>query len=312
VINIKKTFFVILIYLSCVIESYSSIKDGLFATVGSKAITRSDIVNEIKTILILSGQNYSTQNAQQLENVAINSTIKRIVKQIEVEKYDDLRFNENDLYIELDQMAKNANLELDTLKNIFIANDIDFSNIKEQIRTELKWNSLIFQLYKDRLSVNINEINEQLKLIQNKKEIEEFLISEIIIKSVPKEDLQAEIKKIKNKIKAEGFKNVAITLSISETALKGGDLGWVNENIISDKFKTKIAATPIGDISEPIILPQGILFFKVRDKRKIEKFLNLEEAKNQLIKAEKTKILNMHSLSHYDNLRRSIAINYFQ
>ena len=178
-INIKKTFFVILIYLSCIIESYSSIKDGLFATVGSKAITRSDIVNEIKTILILSGQNYSTQNAQQLENVAINSTIKRIVKQIEVEKYDNLRFNENDLYIELDQMAKNANLELDTLKNIFIANDIDFSNIKEQIRTELKWNSLIFQLYKDRLSVNVNEINEQLKLIQNKKEIEEYLISEI-------------------------------------------------------------------------------------------------------------------------------------
>ena len=96
-INIKKTFFVILIYLSCIIESYSSIKDGLFATVGSKAITRSDIVNEIKTILILSGQNYSTQNAQQLENVAINSTIKRIVKQIEVEKYDNLTISGSNL-----------------------------------------------------------------------------------------------------------------------------------------------------------------------------------------------------------------------
>ena len=106
-INIKKIFFVIIIYLLCTIESYAAVKDGLFATVGGKAITKSDIVNEIKTILILSGQNYSEQNAQQLENVAINTVIKRSVKQIEIEKYEDLGFNETDLYKELNQMAKN-------------------------------------------------------------------------------------------------------------------------------------------------------------------------------------------------------------
>jgi len=31
----------------------------------------------------------------------------------------------------------------------------------------------------------------------------------------------------------------------------------------------------------------------------------------QLVKAEKTKILRMHSLSHYENLRKSITINYY-
>ena len=69
--------------------------------------------------------------------------------------------------------------------------------------------------------------------------------------------------------------------------------------------------TAIGNISEPIILPKGILFFKVKDKRKIQKFKNLEKAKDQLVNAEKLKILNMHSLSHYDKLRRSVSINYF-
>ena len=63
---------------------------------------------------------------------------------------------------------------------------------------------------------------------------------------------------------AEGFKNVARDISISETALNGGDLGWVNENAISSEFKKKIMNTAIGNISEPIILPKGILFFKVR------------------------------------------------
>ena len=47
------------------------------------------------------------------------------------------------------------------------------------------------------------------------------------------------------------------------------------------------------------------------DKRKVNTFDNLEEAKKGLIYSEKTKILNMHSLSHYDNIRRSITINYY-
>ena len=94
-------------------------------------------------------------------------------------------------------------------------------------------------------------------------------------------------------------------------ALQGGDLDWVSENAISEKFKSKIISTPVGNISEPIILPEGILFFKVRDKRKLKKFVNLEDAKNQLVNAEKTKILRMHSLSHYENLRKSITINYY-
>ena len=289
----------------------TTIKDGLFATVGNKAITHSDIVNEIKIILILSDQRFSEDNRKQLESAAIKSTIKRNIKQIEIEKYNSLEFNQNDLNKELKQISSHLNIDVEMLKKIFIDNEIDFSNIVDQIKTELLWNSLIFKLYKNRLSININEINEQLKLIQNKKEINEYLISEIVIKHVLKDKLESEIKKIKNKIKIQGFEKVAMTSSISKTALKGGNLGWISENVISKKIKSKIINTPVGNISEPIFLPQGILFFKVRDKRQLKRFIDLENTKNELVNAEKSKILNMHSLSHYDNLRRSISINYY-
>ena len=310
-INIKNIISVIIISFFCLSESYAAIKDSLFATVGNKAITRSDIINEIKIILILNGQNFSQDYAEQIESSAIQSTIMRNLKQIEIEKYNSLKFNYADLNSELNQLASNINMSLDTLKNTFIANELDFSSISNQIQTELLWNSLIFKLYKDRLSININEIEEQLKLIQNKKETEEYLISEIIVKPVPKDKLESEIKKIKNKIKIEGFEKVAMDLSISETSLKGGNLGWISENVMSEKFKDKILKTPIGTISEPILLTEGILFFKVKDKRKLERVINLEDAKNQLVNAEKQKVLKMHSLSHYEKLRRSILINYY-
>ena len=67
----------------------------------------------------------------------------------------------------------------------------------------------------------------------------------------------------------------------------------------------------MGQISEAIFLPEGIVIFKVRDKRTSKQFLDLDDAKNQLVNAEKQKMLTMHSLSHYDNLRRSVTINYY-
>ena len=287
------------------------IKDALFATVGNKAITQSDIVNEVKTILILNGQAFSESQRTQIESAAIKSIIKRTVKQIEISKYKTLQYNMADLNKELENMASNLNVSLETLKKVFSRNEIDFSNVIDRVKTDLLWNSLIFEIYKNRLSINIDEIDEQLKLIQNKKEIEEYLISEIIVRNVQKEKMKAEIEKIKNKINIDGFEKTAMSLSISQTAMSGGNLGWISENVISEKFRAQIMKTPVGNISDPIFLPEGILIFKVRDKRKLKNVVNLEGVKNQLVNAEKTKILNMHSLSHYDNLRRSLSINYY-
>mgnify|MGYP001310225310 FL=1 len=199
-----------------------------------------------------------------------------------------------------------------TLKNICESNELDFAKIEEQVKIELYWNSLIFEIYKHNLSINQTEIEDRLKLVQNKKKIEEYLISEIVIKNVETNKLDSEIQRLKDKIKIEGFENVAKELSISESGMKGGDLGWISENIISEKIKSKLMETPIGKLSSPIILQDGILIFKVRDKRKIDKNVSLEEIKNELINAEKTKILNMHSMSHYDKARRSISIKFFQ
>ena len=288
-----------------------AIKNSLFATIGNKAITQWDISNEMKILLILSDQSFNEDIKIQLQTSAIQSTINRTIKKIEVEKHNSLTFLKADLDNELKKMADKLNMDRDTFKNTFIANGIPFSNIIDKIQIDLLWNSLIFEIYKDRLTINLGEIDEQLKSIQQKKVIKEYLLSEIIFKPVSKDKLESTIKEIKNKIKIEGFEKVAKNLSISNTALEGGNLGWVNENVISKKFKSKIIITPIGNISEPTILPEGIVFFKVRDTRKSKQFTNLEDAKNKLVNFEKMKILRMYSKSYYENLKKSISIYYY-
>ena len=281
-------------------------------TIGDKPITKSDLVDEIKIILILNNESYDNEKRDILHELAVKSTIKRTIKDIELERNNYYKLSDKDIINELTKLASNLFIDLDTLKNIFESNNLDFSKVENQVKTELYWNSLIFELYKHNLNINQTEIEDRLKLIQNKKELDEYLISEIVINKTQSDMIDLEIEELKNKIENDGFENVAKELSISESALKGGDLGWINENIISEKVKTVLINTQVGEISSPIILDEGILIFKVRDKRKISKYGSLEDMKNQLIRSEKSKILNMYSKSHYDKVIRSISIKFFQ
>ena len=292
--------------------SHGEINDALFMTIGNKPITQSDLVDEIKIILILNNESYSDEKRDQLHELAIKSTIKRTIKEIELERNNYFNFSEDDLKSELSKLASDLFIDIDTLKNICESNGLDFAKIEKQVKTELYWNSLIFELYKHNLSINQEEMEDQLKLLQNKKKINEYLISEIVISNNESGDLNLKIQELKNKIETEGFESVAKELSISDSSLKGGDLGWINENIVSEKVKSTLMNTPVGKLSEPITVQNGILIFKVRDKRIISTDASLEEIKNQLINVEKTKILNMHSMSHFDKVRRSISIKYFQ
>ena len=74
-----------------------------------------------------------------------------------------------------------------------------------------------------------------MKLIQNNKKTKEYLISEILVNVTQKDKLEEEINELKNRIKIEGFENVAKSFSISKSSVSGGDLGWLSEDIISEK-----------------------------------------------------------------------------
>jgi len=287
----------------------TTIKDGLYIVVGNIPITKSDIVNEVKMILILSNKAYTPDKRDELQKIAIKSIIKRSIKKIEIDK-NELQYNPEDFKSEINNLAKRINMDVTTFKKTSQANNLDFALIEDSVKTDLLWNSLIFNLYVDQISVNLKEIDEQLKSNQNKKKFSEYLISEIIIKSVEKSKLESKIEEIKQKIATDGFENVALKISIAQSAVKGGDLGWVNENTISEKYKQIIANTSVGSLSKPILLNEGIVLFKVRDKRKVKSELDLEKLKQRLVNNEKTKILNMYSMQHYDALRRSISIKF--
>ena len=282
----------------------------IFATVGDKALTDSDIINEIKTILILNNQAYSKDKKKELQKIAIRRVIERSIKKIEIEKYNTLTFNAITFDEQLKDLAKRINVDVIGLKKIFESNGLDFEELKDGIKIELLWQNLILSIYKNNLNINEDEINKQLQNYKQNTESYEYLISEIVLKSVESSKLADELKKIIKMIENNGFEKTAMRVSLAGNASKGGDIGWIQERALTKKFKSQIINTKIGEISEPIILPGGIIIFTVRDKKKYIQKIDIQTAKQNLINAEKNKMLNMYSLSHYESIKNIITVNY--
>ena len=80
IINVLNDFsIIILISIIGLTKGNAEIKDSLFATVGNRAITDSDVVNEVKLILILNNQSYSEENREQLHKIAISTIVPEAI-----------------------------------------------------------------------------------------------------------------------------------------------------------------------------------------------------------------------------------------
>ena len=112
-IYLYKTLYAFIAFIFFTISAYGEIKDSLFATIGDKAITNSDIVNEIKIILILSDKPYTEDKRDELQSIAVSEVIKRNIKKIEIEKYKSLSFSKFALENELEKLASNINIDIE-------------------------------------------------------------------------------------------------------------------------------------------------------------------------------------------------------
>ena len=70
-IKIKKIFFLVLFLLINIEKTNAEISDSLFMTIGNKPITQSDLVDEIKIILILNNESYSDEKKDILHKLAV-------------------------------------------------------------------------------------------------------------------------------------------------------------------------------------------------------------------------------------------------
>ena len=154
----------------------------------------------------------------------------------------------------------------------------------------------------------MDEIEEKINIEVNKnKSNKRFLLSEIEIQS-SEDKRQESINKILESIKKEGFENTAKKFSISESAKYGGNIGWIDEAKLSGSLYKNIRNLKMDKVSEPIFVKNNIIWIKKKGEKVLEN--NVKKIKDNIVKVEKQKKLQMFSNAHYSKLERTIQIKF--
>ena len=305
--NLIKTFCFLLLFISNNFFAIAS-TNKIIVKIDDNIVTSYELKNKIKTALFLANQNLNQENIDSTKNQALSFLVNMKIKKKEILKY---KINLDEINIDKQLVSISLN-DLNNFKKNFLQNNLDFEIFAEEIKIEVAWQQLIYDIYNKKVNIDDKLIESLLrKQVENKSSVIEFKLSEIEIEKNQDNNIDEEIKFIKEQIEKIGFENTASRYSVSPSSVKKGDLGWINEKSINPQIYKLIKDLNIGDIAKPIKNFEKAIFYKLSDKKisKVEN-LNLEQLKKNLINQKQNELLNFYSANHLSKIKNNSLIEY--
>jgi peptidyl-prolyl cis-trans isomerase SurA len=141
------------------------------------------------------------------------------------------------------------------------------------VRVQLGWTQVLRQQLGPSANISNSEIQEQQQLLQQQTGKPEYRVGEIFIAiedPANAADAQRFAETVIGQLRAGApFPVVAAQFSQSQTALQGGDSGWVQPNQLDPEVARVAQDMPVGAVSNPIPVPGGISIITMRGKREI-------------------------------------------
>ena len=167
----KNKIIIVLVYflfinISVLPDLKSEISNKIVVKVGNELVTSIDVKSEIIKLLVLNKQEITQENINSNKNYAVKNLINTLIKKNEIDRFEIKTYNEVDLKKYTESVAANMDTNISGLKKIFNENGIDYNILVEQHKTELLWNSLIFEMYKNQININMVEIASEIEGIK--------------------------------------------------------------------------------------------------------------------------------------------------
>ena len=308
--KIRLITLVIVFFISISGKSFSQINNKILLKVGNKIITNYDLQNKILTSLILSNQEINQKNIDKLKKQSIDSLVQKKIKEIELE-----RFNYQISQSRINDYLKGISINYEiNLEDKFKQNNISYDIFLDEIKTQLKWQQHIFNIYSPKIEINQEAVNlEANNILKKNKSITEFRLAEVQISINNDEMDKSKIENLINLINEIGFENTALKFSISSTSEIKGDLGWINSNSLSKNILKIVNNLKIGEISQPIIRQGSATILKLIDKKKSDiKNINIDNLRKNLINNKKNELFNLYSRNLLSKLKNTTLIEYVE
>jgi len=300
--------FIIIFFLIFKFNNGHALENKILIKVDQKIITTIDIFNEINYITSLN-PTFRTADQNTKFEIAKNSLIKQALKEKEIYKiFKNIDLKEDDFKRILINQYSNKNLDnINSVEQYLKKFDLELSDLFEKTEVNTYWNEMIVQRFNKNININRDNIKEN--LLKNNFQ-KEFNLSEILFSISADEKLEIRYNTIIEDINKNGFDATALKFSLSDTSSQGGLIGWVKESALNQNIIQILNEYQANMITKPIRIPSGFLILKINDIREINKYSNLDQEIEQIVKLQINNQLSQFSNILIEKIRKEVEIEY--
>ena len=244
----------------------------IVAVVNGDVISQADVDNRRRLFALSTGMPASPEVLDRLTPQVTRQLIDERLRLQEVQRRHVI-VQDAEIAAAIREIEQRNGMPEGTLRRRLSADGVEFRTLIDQVRVQIGWGRVLRQVLGPQSEVTEADIQEQANLLKEQTGQQEFRIAEIFVPiSDPAQAEEAHrfADTIIQQLRLGApFAVVAAQFSQSQTALQGGDEGWVQPNQVDPAVLRVLQEMPEGAISNPIPVPGGLSIVTLHGKREI-------------------------------------------
>lgn len=253
-------------------QAVASPSERIVAVVNGDAITTGDLNARGRLFALTTGLPVTQDVIDRLRPQILKQLIDERLRLQEVQRRK-IVVGDNDIAEAIGEIEQRNGMPKGALGAALQGRGVALRTLIDQVRVQLGWTKVLREELGNKADVSDADIGEQQRLFKAQSGQPEYHVGEIFI-PIDDPTKAADAQKFAETVIGElrrgaSFPVVAAQFSQSQTALQGGDLGWVRANQLDPEVVAVVREMPPGAISNPIRVPGGISIVTLAAKRVI-------------------------------------------
>ena len=244
----------------------------IVAVVNGDVITSGDVTNRGKLFALSTGLPVTPEVLARLRPQVAKQLVDERLRLQEVQRRR-ISVSDREIAAAIEEIEQRNGMPKGALGGSLRGQGVALRTLIDQVRVQLGWTRVLRQELGAKAEVTDADVAEQARIFKDQIGKPEFHVAEIFI-PVDEPGKSADARRFADAVIAQlragaPFAVVAAQFSQSQTALQGGDLGWVRASQLDPEVANVVREMPPGAISNPIEVPGGISIVTLRTKREV-------------------------------------------
>ena len=244
----------------------------IVAIVNGDVISNADVENRARLFALSTGLPVTQDVLDRLRQQITRQLVDERLRMQEVQRRH-IVIQDKTIAQSITEIETRNGLPAGALRQKLAADGVSQRTLIDQIRTQLGWTQVLREQLGEKVTISDAEITEQQRLLAQQVGKPEYRVGEIFIPvddPANQADAQRFAETVITELRAGArFPVVAAQFSQNQTALQGGELGWVQANQLDSEVARLVAQMPVGAVSNPVKVPGGFSIVTLQGKREI-------------------------------------------